>query len=103
MVCGASAAVFRCLITYDSPEAYAKLSCYFSWLCVILELFSGLLLAYSVLKIRSELKKMPHLQANQSTFFIHLFLGLSHITVLAVGLYFIYRAFYNPTELNLKL
>ena len=103
MVCGVSAAVFRCLITYDSPEAYAMFSLYLSWSCVILELLAGLMLAYSVLKIRSELKKMPHLQANQSTFFIHLFLGLSHITVLGVGLYFIYRAFYNPSELNLKL
>ena len=61
VVCGVSAAVFRCFITYDSPKDYAMFSLYLSWSIVILELLAALMLAYSVLKIKSELKKMPHL------------------------------------------
>lgn len=69
----------------------------------MLEVISGILLALTVVKIRNELKQMPHLVANQGAFWFYISILFTHILCLVVGTYFIYIAFFNPTLGNLKL
>ena len=103
---GALAATSRSLLSYQSSKKDKDLelvSLGLSWSCVILQLVSGLLLAYSVLKIRQELKEMPHLAANQSTFCLNITFMFLNVTVLSVSQFYIYNAFSNTTDKSLKI